>query len=605
MQKKNDKIVYISLLCLFLLLVVLVVRSLTYEQTEHGMPELSQIAFVGEYSTDGGTWQALGDGDNIADGHRTILVRGNFVKDIPQNETLWLRVENIGVIVRVNGEQVFDCNQPGSFPAMFNAPGYAWCNFKSSGITAKDEIELELLSYYKDSQRSADALLGSLYIGDGNGLYRLLMERFDIIALLVLLAMIAGIIYLIEGFIYKMFKSPEAERVMLLGFYCFSGGLWCITDSFYPYFSLILSPPWLASVIDMSGIMLFPISLVLLVRYFVKGKISRRVMSGVALASIIVIFVCLSLQFFGVADLHQQQAWIGGTALMLLAVTLVSVALDLKRRSDNYLLLFLAIVPTAAALLFDGINLFFPYIPRRFMMRYGFTFSAVLMLSWLFDYGKRETEAQKRIESMKAELTESRVSIMLSQIQPHFLYNALNTIMNLCYIDGEKAGNAVASFAKYLRGNLDSINNRTCISFTQELAHLKNYLVLEQLRFPDVHIIYNIQESSFFLPPLTLQPLVENAIRYGVTRREAGGTVNVSTYETETDWLIEIKDDGVGFNPDEKPDDGRSHVGINNTRERLATLCGGRLIIESAMGVGTTVTINIPKEIDNENYLRR
>lgn len=207
----------------------------------------------------------------------------------------------------------------------------------------------------------------------------------------------------------------------------------------------------------------------------------------------------------------------------------------------------------------------------------------------------------QKTTAREMELFESRTAIMLSQIQPHFLYNSLTAIGKLCDIDPKKTKEAINDFADYLRGNLDSLTKRDLISFEDELIHVETYLALEQLRFGEkLQVAYDIETEAFRLPPLTVQPIVENAVRYGLTKRKpdgtVGGTVTVSVKESDTDYQIIVEDDGVGFDMTQPKADGRGHIGIENVRGRLMALCGGQLKISSVVGVGTVVLITIPKE---------
>ena len=159
----------------------------------------------------------------------------------------------------------------------------------------------------------------------------------------------------------------------------------------------------------------------------------------------------------------------------------------------------------------------------------------------------------------------------------------------------------MGEFANFLRGNMDSLTMDKTISFEQELNHTKHYLALEKLRFQDaLNIEYDIKTTLFRLPTLTLQPIVENAVRYGVTKRENGGTVKISTEETDTDFVITVVDDGVGFDIMEKKDDGRTHIGVMNVKNRLYEMCGGTLTVNSATDVGTKVLITIPKKEESK-----
>ncbi len=203
-------------------------------------------------------------------------------------------------------------------------------------------------------------------------------------------------------------------------------------------------------------------------------------------------------------------------------------------------------------------------------------------------------------QQLARELEQAKMSIMLSQIQPHFLYNALNTIKSLIRRDPQKAESAVIDFSLYLRGNMDSLAETDPIPFSKELEHVKYYCNIEKLRFGDkLDVYYEIGPDSFFVPTLSIQPIVENAIKHGVTKKAEGGCVTVSTFEDELNYYITVEDDGVGFDPHgitEKTDDGRSHIGIKNITQRFKTVMGASVKIDSAEGAGTRVTVCLPKK---------
>ena len=221
-------------------------------------------------------------------------------------------------------------------------------------------------------------------------------------------------------------------------------------------------------------------------------------------------------------------------------------------------------------------------------------------LSCELDFYTRENVriAEER-EKTKKELYEAKVSVMVSQIQPHFMYNALSSIAMMCTIDPETAQEATVTFADYLRGNMDSLKQTAPVPFEMELEHLKKYLYIEQLRFgKKLQVEYDLPVMNFRVPMLSIQPLVENAVKHGVGMKKKGGTVVISTRETDTAYQVIIRDDGVGFDPDAKKEpDGRSHVGMENTRKRLMDLCGAGIITESVIGEGTTVTITLLKDV--------
>lgn len=219
-------------------------------------------------------------------------------------------------------------------------------------------------------------------------------------------------------------------------------------------------------------------------------------------------------------------------------------------------------------------------------------------LALLFILVNIQFERELLIKLQEQKLSEMHMNIMLSQIQPHFLYNTLTTIRQLCDIDPQLAKESIRDFAYFLRGNMDSLKSKDPIPVEQEIRHTIHYLKLEQQRFVDrLSVKIDTPVLNFVIPPLTLQPLVENAVRHGIMMREEGGTVEIQTSETAEAYIVKVSDNGVGFVPDTLPKGDRSHIGIQNVRERLYSMCGGSLEIRSRIEVGTTATMVLPKEV--------
>ena len=191
---------------------------------------------------------------------------------------------------------------------------------------------------------------------------------------------------------------------------------------------------------------------------------------------------------------------------------------------------------------------------------------------------------------------EAQIKLMLSQIQPHFIYNSLSAISTLITIDPEKAQESLDDFTDYLRSNLSSLTETRLIPFTNELKHIKTYVSLEKMRFNDrINVIYDIGTVDFSIPPLTIQPIVENAIKHGILKKIKGGTVTLTTYETDTSIVIEVKDDGIGFDMSDIDFDENLHFGLKNISYRINQTCDGDLKITSKKGIGTKITVVFKK----------
>lgn len=185
-----------------------------------------------------------------------------------------------------------------------------------------------------------------------------------------------------------------------------------------------------------------------------------------------------------------------------------------------------------------------------------------------------------------------RNRVILSQIQPHFIYN---TLFSIQAIEGnpEETRQAINEFSNYIRGNLAALDGKELIPFTEEIAYVKDYVCLQKRRFTDkFDVVYEISDEDFFVPPLTVQILVENAIKHGILVRKEFGTIVVRSYRNGKNHMIVVEDDGVGFDTEILKESKR--VGLKAVKNRLEYQLDGTLDIESEPGKGTKVTIKIP-----------
>lgn len=270
--------------------------------------------------------------------------------------------------------------------------------------------------------------------------------------------------------------------------------------------------------------------------------------------------------------------------ILLVYLGYLSVKQCYKERKIESILPLLNIGIVGATILMDwfaGIN-----APISFLLD-GAVICGIFYYNWLHLRFVRERERDM--------LRGQNVKLMLSQIQPHFIYNSLSSISELCETDPKQAQQLTDDFADYLRYNFTALTTEKLIPFEKQLEQVGFYLNIEKTRFGDrINIIYDTQTLHFDLPTLTVQPLVENAVRHGICKRPHGGTVTVRSYETHDDYVVEIIDDGVGFDVNAIPKDGSVHVGIDNVRTRLAYF-GDVLTVKSETDVGTTATIKVPK----------
>ena len=193
-------------------------------------------------------------------------------------------------------------------------------------------------------------------------------------------------------------------------------------------------------------------------------------------------------------------------------------------------------------------------------------------------------------------LIQSQMNVLQHQVNPHFLFNTLGTIDSLCEEDPAKAQEVIRELSEYMSRNLRSFSEKQLVPFRDEMEQVALYLKIIQVRFPNIRIETDIRTEEFYIPPLTIQLLAENAILHGICkRRRSEGLLRITSSKIVNGFRVTVEDNGVGFT-ENIPDDGRKHIGIINVSKRLETLCSGRLIIRSIPGEGTVCIIRLPED---------
>jgi len=199
----------------------------------------------------------------------------------------------------------------------------------------------------------------------------------------------------------------------------------------------------------------------------------------------------------------------------------------------------------------------------------------------------------ERYVGQQREIAHQRASIMVLQMRPHFIYNAMMSIYYLCAQDPKKAQQVTLDFTTYLRKNFTAIASEDTVPFSDELEHTRAYLAVEQVQFEDsLFVEYDTPHKNFRLPPLTLQPIVENAVKHGMDPEYAPLYISIKTRETDSGSEIIVKDNGPGFAPAD--DDCEPHTALANIKQRLEMMCGGKMTIQPREGGGTVVNVIIP-----------
>ena len=569
----------------------------------------------GKYSVDGGEWTDITTSQNINDHFHKVTIKGKLDETAALFDLLAVSSKDVWFTLRsADGEYEITNRRSepdipeGNFLSadrMQSTPGYGVFEisteiFPDSVLNGKQEMILEVEYPYSMATQSFSSCFGVMYCRE-DGLYnQLFFKSMPSFMLFVLVCFFGLFFFPVSSFLL----GKVNYKYLCFGALCFFWGLYMITQSLGDFLNL-----WITDVtICLFTVRMISYLFITVIFLYLKSNLQKPLTRVIANCTIAVYFI--SAITVGILHLTNTMDLTATRPNMFVNIAVCSLVMIVllcaeTRGNRNAVLFLLSWSPLMLTLLLDILDQFIHLAGERFF-NYGLAITmAYQIVSLILDLHKQYKEAI-RYQQVQKELYEAKVSVMISQIQPHFMYNALTSIAMMCQIDPDTAQEATVTFADYLRGNMDSLKQTKPVPFETELEHLKKYLYIEKLRFADLlNIEYDIQTTGFYLPLLSIQPLVENAVKHGVGMKEDGGTVKISTRETETSYEVVIEDDGVGFDVNEQKDDGRSHVGMENTKKRLHDMCGAQVVITSVIGEGTTARVILPKEEQpNENTVR-
>ena len=589
--------------CLFLIVTCLV--SLVVVSTNTAMSvDASQLTakFIGEYKIGDGDWQDITDGGHISATQGEVTLRGKFniylpngefYSDNPKGFPINFYCNHVSVKIRV------DNNQPIAFETEHPQLGVDACGAKWSAYrfptSGEGYTEIVISNPHKlGNDLAVDQFLDSVRLDEpmmlGNALskeydgYRHVGFSFFAIALVVFVLSVVAVVA----------KLNIAKLLWIIGFWIlFTGGFYILDlpDVFFwndnmPFNTTALC---LCQILSNFFLTLFGMS-------FLSNKNKKfasilQVVVGVVNLTLILLATFGVMRIFDVRFYHYIIFAIHAIILCVLC------ALDIKHTKNKIIFVLIGSIVSMVCLCVDFFGVSFAILESSTFSKIIYGVMLVIVIAFGINAIISNYKVSLRTKEMETELKDKSISVMISQIQPHFLYNSLNSIAELCVVDPKRAEKATINFSRYLRGNMGALNEKKTIEFEDELNHLNHYIELEKLRYgDDLQFEYDIQEKEFTLPALTVQPLVENAVNHGIRYHKMKGKVKISSNSDDKNYYVIIEDNGVGFDPDKYMSDGKKHVGIANVKYRLEVLCGGSVEIKSKKDKGTVVTIRIPKE---------
>lgn len=621
MDSKETKFSFINKTMLWIV-GILVVLFLAVMLLWHGnatsnqaMPALvAQVYFDGEYRIVDGEWQKIVKGNHIPSTEGDVTLRGNFHMLAPDGEYVGIYSGDVPIALYTNhinltfyeGE-----NEPFVIDVENPLYGDSACHedWTAYMLTSGSEEPIEILIHNPHrfgNETAIDEMLSNVALWADIEFEKSVLESGNTQRDIGLLFAIISLVVLGTALFSTLIHIKNSKILWLFGVVILFAGT-------YLSYSADGVSFWSESVVSNTTILgcsmmfyMFFLSIALV--YFLKGTKTISTITvallGLVNAVILILPILTDILFY-----DTWRYWAAAQMLaniILLGCLLREFFVTKGKGLWLYIGLILPLISFGLDVIMTDLGLWKGGVSSKYVFIALFAVAMVVVLRIIprninaaekakeLELQRSRLEAEKNI--VEAELKESRVAIMLSQIQPHFIYNTLGTIERMCLKDPQKANELVRNFSLYLRGNFSELDSVTPIRFTEELKHVEHYADIEKVRFPDMNIEYDVGTTEFVLPALSVQPLVENAIKHGLMHLETGGTVVIRSYETPTHFCVEVKDDGVGFDTD-APIDEKKHVGLRNIRGRLKAMVNGELVLESKPGVGTKAMIMIPKEV--------
>ena len=612
--KDNSGIKVFIAVCVCLLAIV--IGLFVYTGRDYGAQAMNAMylsaEFNGEYKIADGDWKPYIKGEHIPADEGDVTLRGHFLLTFPTTGEV-LGKASEGVILafyfnHIGGEVSEGGEEFCPFDAESDFIGEDLCGKMYIGYECKgaDEITIRLRNPHKFGNPEAfDDFLNNLSTYGGTDFERDTLNRGGAhrifgVALIMFAFMILG-----TAIFSMLVHVKGSANLWLIGFAVICAGIYFLFKAHgVMFFSEIIK---FNTRMLIGSMMLYMLAITALISAWLRGKVKTigYILTASSLLSIVA-FMMIPV-FSDVKFYDTLPVWsVVQSLICLVLIILLSVRFVKGDKKEKTISAFgmLPVISFIVDITATALGVWSGGVVSEAIFIFIFTVSLIVLLKVVPQnlnaaIRARELEAEKMI--LSAKLTESRIATMISQIQPHFIYNTLGTIEQLCITEPDEASKLVRNFSLYLRGNFSELDNVKPIRFSQEMNHVKHYTDIEQVRFPDMTIQYDLRSVEFLLPALSVQPLVENAIKHGLMGLEEGGIVTISAYETSDSYVVEVIDDGVGFDMNAGYDETK-HVGIKNIRGRIDAMCDGTLTIESEIGKGTKATIRIPKEAqDNDS----
>lgn len=514
-------------------------------------------------------------------------IRRSYVFTLPETESATTIGARISFYLRhsyaalsIDGSELRYDSSELDTPHIGQTPGNYWVTVPVRPNYAGKTLRITLTPVFQNVRNEIPTFY---LIGHEQLLTMLLIPEDALMLSLCAAATVTGCFLILTAFLLPLSRR-DRRRIILPGAIAITASLWKLSG--LSSIALMLDSCGYHKEIWYLGAVMYLVTLVLSLRFLILLRDDSRFRAGLICyyAALAGAFILVLLQLMNRIELHGVLVPYGVFAGVLHLVVLFEQ--KPSQRELFWGLPFLVMLGMDMLLFASSHSMhnapFFMLwiIVNLFIQGFGFVRSAILR--------------ERLLREKEAELRNVRIASLMQQIRPHFIYNTLTSIYVLCRDNPTLAMQVVQDFTAYLQANFTAIAATEPIPFPEELRHTKSYLAVESIRYGDrLSVVFDTKHTAFRLPALTLQPLVENAVKHslGLTR---GATVQITvSTRMESGWsVITVRDNGPGLDPGKESSE--FHIGLQNVRDRLEMMSGGSMDLQSTPSIGTTVTVRIP-----------
>ncbi len=513
----------------------------------------------------------------------TLTITNRLPKTLNRSEVIWLRTIEQDLRVFANDKLVYEYLRSKK-KRVDKYIHSKWHFISLEGIEEDAIIRLEFTSPYKEYTGEID----SIWYGPIKVILLHLSKGIIVNLTISFIAILSGIYILIIKFITN---NHWDKSFMYLGFLFIAFGFLSLIDA--GSILLLVFSVNIREYIKVFSLMVMPMIFLLYSKekYDIRKSIAYKLQITIYLISFILGFI---LQLLGITEFIQLIPLM----MYLMIITTIYIV---------YIVFFKEKLPVKYRIIYGyGFTILIFCIVKEIIMytnnefyflgMYAKSGGICFLFSQLIVALVKLSDELREEKIINTQLEEFRIKFMSRQMESHFFSNVLITIQDLCYTEPELAADTIALFYSYLRGNMNLLEQSETISFSYERDYILTYMKIQRICFgEEIEYVEDIKFDDIKIPPLTIQPLIENAFRHGVRKRSGIGVIKLSTFCEAENIFILIEDNGVGFDINKLNDLKLAFSSTRNIIYRLEKLCAAKVNFESEIGVGTRVTIKLPR----------